>query len=164
MSTQFKFPAGLSFYWWSTWFLQRSGAVMAVPVAPSPTPMTKSGFGWKSCASDRQACMFCSFELNKHSVPDMCVTYDLNIRLCNLPAYNWGTKEQNTKRFSTILHKLFSHTSSSLIKLKMKRNSSTIPATSFIALSLICNLSRLLVVTTWLIIDQKRAISQLDKL
>ena len=53
----------------------------------------KSGFVQKSCAVDKQACVFGSDEFNKHSVPDNFVINGLNLE----PVWFAGIKVCDTK-------------------------------------------------------------------
>ena len=47
----------------------------------------KSGLGQKSCIADEQACVFGSFECNKHSVLKIFMINGLNFQTLNLQAY-----------------------------------------------------------------------------
>ena len=62
----------------------------------------KSGFGQNSCAADEQACVFGSFEFNKHSVLKISWLMASICKPCNLQAYNFAKPSVKSKSFCTI--------------------------------------------------------------
>ena len=64
----------------------------------------RSGFRQNSCVADEQACVFCSFEFNKHSVLKIFMINGLNFELCDLQAYNLARPSAESKSFCAIVN------------------------------------------------------------
>ena len=62
--------------------------------------MQKNGFGSKSCANDKQACVFCVFEFKNYSVPNLIT---INGKAGNLVIYGPKTL-QNQVLHGTLLY------------------------------------------------------------
>ena len=61
-------------------------------------------FGQNSCAADEQACVFSSFESNKHSVSMMFMINGQSFKLCNLQAYNFVKPSAKSNSFCMIVN------------------------------------------------------------